>query len=283
MKLIHTVFETVGAPVLFVIFLSLLLVESRFELRKRVMPRWKRLITNFVLALPAFTLMRLLLLPSMVWLAYKNQTWHFGLNYLYDLPRWLELIVAFVLLDYGNYLWHRLNHVWPLLWRFHLVHHTDPDLDVATAIRFHFGEIITSVFFRGAIVFLIGVTPAMVLIYEIVFEAETQFHHSNWKLPFKLERALNKIIVTPRMHGIHHSVVKTETDSNYSVIFSVWDRMHKTVRLNIPQEEVVTGVPSYSNPEELTVKHLLKLPFTRIRKWDEMNERNSGDEGKLQP
>lgn len=150
---------------------------------------------------------------------------------------------------------------------FKLVHHTDVDLDVTTAVRFHVGELVTSVFFRGFAVFIIGATPVMVLIYEIVFELATQFHHSNWRLFFTLENILNRLIVTPRMHGIHHSIVRAETDSNYSVIFSFWDRMHGTINLHIPQDKIITGVPGYSDPSELTIGYLLKLPFTKIRRW----------------
>lgn len=95
-----------------------------------------------------------------------------------------------------------------------------------------------------------------------------QFHHSNWKLPHGLESRLNKIIVTPKMHGIHDSNVKRETDSNYSVIFSMWDRLHRTIDLNKSQEEIVIGVPSYDDQQELTSKFLLKLPFTKIRSWE---------------
>lgn len=112
-----------------------------------------------------------------------------------------------------------------------------------------------------------GVSPVTVLIYEIVFEAATEFHHSNLKLPFPLEKAMNKLIVTPRMYGIHHSVIRTETNSNYSVIFSFWDRLHKTIDLNKPQEDVVTGVPSYNKKEELSIGFLWRLPFTSIRSW----------------
>ena len=78
------------------------------------------------------------------------------------------------------------------------------------------------------------------------------------------------------MHGIHHSMIRKETDSNYSVIFSFWDRLHKTIRLNIHQNEVVTGVPHYANEKELTIGNLLKLPFTKIREWKN-NERNTDD------
>ncbi len=271
MEKISAFFDSIGTPILMVVFLVLFIAEGSRQLRKRVQNRWHRVFINFVVSLPAFTLLRLLLIPAMVWLAAKNENWHAGLNYLYDLPTWAEAMIAFVLLDYTNYLWHILNHKIPLLWRFHLVHHTDADLDITTALRFHFGEIIGSVFYRGAWVVLTGASPLLVLVYEIVFEGCTQFHHSNIKLPLKLERALNKIIVTPRMHGIHHSVVRNETDSNYSVIFSFWDRMHHTIRLRIPQQQVVMGVPAYSNQQELTIGFLLKLPFTKIRKWEKMN------------
>ena len=262
----NTIFDVYGTPVLVAVFIILFLAESKYQLRKRVQSRIKRVIINFIVSLPAFVLLRIVFIPAMVWLASANQSWHFGLNYFYPGPQWVKVIVAFLLLDYSNYAWHILLHKLPFMWRFHLVHHTDLDLDVTTAFRFHFGELIASVFFRGAAILLIGVSPTIVLIYEIAFEAATQFHHSNWKLPVQLEKALNKIVVTPRMHGIHHSIVEQETDSNYSVIFSCWDRMHNTIRLNVKQDKIVIGVAPYNNPAELTMGYLLKLPFTKIRK-----------------
>ena len=231
------------------------------------MKRWKRIVINFILSLPAFALLRLVFIPGMVWLAYANENWKFGLNFLYELPPGIEAAITIFALDYSNYLWHILLHKFPLLWRFHLVHHTDLDLDISTAFRFHFGEMIASVLFRGAAIVIIGASPVLVLIYEIAFEAATQFHHTNMRIPFRLEKALNLIFVTPRMHGIHHSMKRSETDSNYSVIFSFWDRIHHTVNLNVPQQEVIIGVPAYPDEHELTIGKLWKLPFTRIRKW----------------
>ena len=274
--MVHHIFDKTGVPILLVLFLLLFILETRFQLRKRVMNRWRRIIINTVVSIPAFTLLRFLLLPALVWIAVVNQQVQFGLNYLYDLPGLPESCIAFLLLDYGNYIWHFLNHRLGFLWRFHLVHHTDPDLDITTAFRFHFGELIASVLARGAVVFLTGATPELVLIYEIAFEAATQFHHSNWRLPVRLEKILNLMIVTPRMHGIHHSVVRQETDSNYSVVFSWWDRLHKTARLDVDQNLVVTGVPSYSDHSELTIGYLLKLPFKKIRKWDTPDSKTSG-------
>ncbi len=266
--MIKAIFDTYGTTILIVVFIFLFFLETKFQLRKRVQKRWKRVVINFIVSIPAFALLRILFIPAMVWLAVSNQQWNFGLNYLYNAPAWLKAAIAFVLLDYSNYIWHILLHKLPFMWRFHLVHHTDLDLDITTAFRFHFGEMVASVFFRGAAVILIGASPATVLIYEIAFEAATQFHHSNIKLPFHFENFLNKIFVTPGMHGIHHSMIKKETDSNYSIIFSFWDRIHKTVQLNIRQNEIVTGVPSYADEKELTIGNLLKLPFTKIRGWN---------------
>ena len=275
MNIIHQVFDWIGIPVLVVIFWILFLVESKFNLRKRVQNKWHRSFINSIVSIPSFILLRFLFLPVMIWLSIQNEKIHFGVNYLYELPAWTEAVIAMLIFDYTNYLWHILNHRIPFLWRFHLVHHTDLDLDISTATRFHFGEMIGSVFFRGAFVFLSGAAPFTVILYEIIFEAATMFHHSNTRLPVRFEKVLNKIFVTPRMHGIHHSIIKSETDSNYSVIFSIWDRLHKTAKLNIHQDDVVIGVPAYNDKQELTAGYLLKLPFTKIRKWKmEHFERN---------
>ncbi len=281
--MIKTIFDIYGGLILTGIFVILLIVETKFQLRKRVQNRWRRIFVNFIVSLPAFALLRFIFIPAIIWLAVQNLRWHFGFDYLFNAPLWTRAVISLVLLDYSNYIWHILLHKLPFMWRFHIVHHTDLDLDVTTAIRFHFGELIGSVFFRGAAVVLIGVSPLTALIYEILFEAATQFHHSNTKLPFRFEKTLNKIFVTPRMHGIHHSMIKRETDSNYSIIFSFWDRIHKTVRLNIPQNEIVTGVPSYADETELTIGQLLKLPFTKIRAWEKIERYEDENRNELRP
>ncbi len=279
--MIKNIFDSYGTPILISVFIILFILETKFQLRKRVQKRWKRIVINFIVSIPAFVLLRFLFIPAMVWLALKNQSWQIGINYLFGTYAVIKFIIAFLLLDYSNYIWHILLHKLPVLWRFHLVHHTDLDLDITTAFRFHFGEMIGSVFFRGASILLIGASPLMVLIYEIAFEAATQFHHSNTKLPFRFEKFLNYLIVTPRMHGIHHSMIKNETDSNYSIIFSFWDRIHETVRLNVPQNQIVTGVPAYDEEKELTIGKLLKLPFTKIRQWEKSEIIEKGNHNEL--
>ena len=279
--IIRDTLDREGTLILIAVFVVLFLAETFFQLRKRVQKRWRRIFINTVVSLPSFAALRLLFIPAMVWVAYKNESIGFGLNYLYELPQWLEFVIAFILLDYTIYIWHVLLHRLPLLWRFHIVHHTDLDLDVTTAIRFHFGELFASLIYRGAAVFLIGASPLMVLIYEIAFEAATQFHHSNWKLHFGLEKVINKIFVTPRMHGIHHSVIKGEMDKNYSTIFSMWDRLHYTLKLNLRQSDITIGVDSYQKASELTPGFLLKLPFSKIRSQNSLTERNPANRTEL--
>lgn len=114
---------------------------------------------------------------------------------------------------------------------------------------------------------LFGIPVPALLVYELAFESATFFHHSNWRLPLALERALNRVVVTPRMHGIHHSIVKRETDSNWGTIFSFWDRLHRTLRIDIAQDDLTIGVAAWRNEGDLTVGKLLGMPFGKQREW----------------
>jgi len=266
-RVFHPELDTYGGPLLFALFAVLLFLEYRWSLRRWVNGFVRRLITNAAVALPTLLVMRLGLIPAVVAAAHWARQQEFGLLHLLPLPTWLHAVLAFLLLDYSLYVWHVLSHKVPLLWRFHNVHHTDVDLSVSTAIRFHFGEMVLSGIFRTAWVLLIGAGPLVVLVYEVVFEASVAFHHSNWRLPYRLERLLSWVIVTPRMHGIHHSVVRRETDSNYSNLLNVWDRLHRTIRLNVRQDEITVGVPGYRDGHDLSVLGLLTLPFRRQRDY----------------
>lgn len=278
-KIFHPILDVYAAPVLLALFGFLLFAEYRWSLRRWVQGFFRRLLTNIGVAVPTFLVMRLALIPALVAAGYWAQQNEFGLLYLLRLPQggWLHAALAFLLLDYSLYLWHVLSHKVPLLWRFHNVHHTDLDLGVSTAIRFHFGEMFLSGIFRAIAVLLIGAGPVVVLVYEVVFEASVAFHHSNWRLPFWLERPLSWIFVTPRMHGIHHSVVHRETDSNWSNLFNIWDRAHRTIRLDIPQDQITVGVPGYREGHDLSVIGLLTMPFRRQREYWRLPDGTSPD------
>jgi len=206
-------------------------------------------------------------LPVTLFVAGWCQREGIGLLNWISFPTWLAWPIGLLALDYGIYHWHRINHLVPFLWRFHNVHHADVEMDISTAIRFHFGEQLFSIPFRMIVIALSGVSPMMLLVYELVFEAATLFHHSNIRMPKKLEGFIVKLIVTPRMHGIHHSIVKDETDSNYSTVLNVWDRIHNTRRLDVPQEKITIGVPAYRSEKDNKFWRLLILPFTKQRGW----------------
>ncbi len=250
-----------GTAIAAVIFTVLFLLERFFPLRQPTRPLIARLITNV-----AITSLAVAVNATAVQFAVQmTQRWTsnhaIGLMNLVPLPGMVSSIIAFLLMDLTFYYWHRANHAVRFFWRFHNAHHIDPDLDVSTAFRFHFGEIFLSAGFRALQVALIGVSGWTYAIYETVYQSNTLFHHSNIKLPLWLERYLNWILVTPRMHGIHHSQTQQETNSNWSVVFPWWDKLHHTLRLNIPQSEIAIGVPAYTNPEDNTLPHVLLMPF----------------------
>jgi sterol desaturase/sphingolipid hydroxylase (fatty acid hydroxylase superfamily) len=244
-----------------VVFLALLGFELGFPLRQAKRSKRSRFWLNVAISGLALATGAFVVAPSALRVLAWGSENSIGLLNKTSLPVIAEFVLGFLLMDVSFYYWHRANHSFPLFWRFHNVHHVDPDLDVSTSFRFHFGEVLYSVAFRALQVSFIGVSFSTFLIYELFFQCATVFHHSNVRLPIGLERALNRIIVTPRMHGIHHSIMKDETNSNYSVIFSWWDVLHRTLRLNIKQADVVIGVPAYLDHKDNGFIVLLMLPF----------------------
>jgi sterol desaturase/sphingolipid hydroxylase (fatty acid hydroxylase superfamily) len=261
------ILDYLGSPLFAALFLLLLWRQTRRPLRRQRFAAWPRALRNFIVSAPAFALLRLTLIPIPLAAAWWAQARGFGLLHWSHISAWFAGVAGFVVLDWAYYWWHFAMHRLPLLWRFHNVHHTDLDLDVSTAARFHFGEIVASIPFRLAVVMAFGIGPLTLLVFEICFEAASLFHHSNWRLPIGLERTLNRVIVTPRMHGIHHSIVKRETDSNWGTIFSAWDRLHRSLRVDLAQDEIEIGVPSHRDERELTVTSLWAMPFLAQRAW----------------
>ena len=242
-------------------FILLIWQERRRPLRNRVEPDLKHGVRNFVIALASALAMLVFEAPLIQPLAHLVEARHWGLLGVVELPAWLEVIIVLVLMDYTFYIWHVMMHRVPQLWRFHAVHHVDLDLDASTAFRFHFGEILISIPWRAAQVLVIGLNPFTFTIWQFCFVLCVMFHHSNLRIPIQWERWLNRILVTPRMHGVHHSNVQEETGSNWSSGLTIWDWLHGTLRLNVPQEDIVIGVPSWNTPESIALPAVLALPF----------------------
>lgn len=246
-------------------FIALLFLERRLPLRASKAATSRRWIVNVAISVVALATAFALVKPGATAAMEASEASRIGLLQWIDLPPALAFVLAVLLLDLTFYGWHVANHRVPLLWRFHVVHHVDPDLDVSTAFRFHFGEVGLSALFRIVQILAIGAPPFAVAVYELMFQVNTLFHHSNVRLPIRGERLLNRVLVTPRMHGIHHSMVQRENTSNFSVVFPFWDRFCRTLILSVPQREVVIGLPAYEAMADNRLGLLMLLPFHRQR------------------
>ena len=153
-----------------------------------------------------------------------------------------------------------MNHRLPLLWRFHQVHHLDQWLDVTSAVRFHFGEVILSALVRGFVIVSLGMPLSSVIVFETLVLLGAGFHHSNLRLPIKFERALSKVIITPSIHWVHHHVIQQDTDSNYGALFSFWDRLFGSKSKSVRTADMNIGLDQRNDKELL---QLLLEPFRR--------------------
>ena len=197
-------------------------------------------------------------------IAAKWSTEHgFGILNSFSLEWWQRLIGAVLILDVWTYWWHRFNHTIPLLWRFHKVHHSDPLMDVTTANRFHIGEIVLSSALRLAILPLGGITLAELAVFETILFANTQFHHANVGLHPKLDGVLRLFVTSPAMHKVHHSDRRRETDSNYTALLSVWDRIFRSFRLREDPSDITFGLNDTNRSDQQTFAGLLKMPVEK--------------------
>lgn len=254
-----------SAPLIVGAFGALVLFERRRSLRRTTEPKLKRNARNLVVAALGAIALQAAERPVVQPLTLLVERRRWGLLKRVRLPAWLEVVLAVVLLDYTLYIWHYLTHRVKWLWRFHVVHHVDLDLDASTALRFHFAELALSVPWRVGQIVGIGVSPLSFSVWQTLLFLSIMFHHSNVRLPIDVERALNRFIVTPRMHGIHHSIVREETDSNWSSGLTLWDWLHGTLCLNVPQHEISIGVPAYRESEDVKLENILEMPFTSQR------------------
>jgi len=246
-------------------FIVLTALERRVPLRRAREAKWRHVSRNMVFAGAAAATVNLLERPVVEPLARMVQRRRYGLLYVRRLPPPLHLILAVVLLDYTLYLWHVLTHRVPWLWRFHLVHHVDCDLDASTALRFHAGELALSIPWRAMQIAAIGVPTNALHLWQNIVLLSILFHHSNVELPIGVERLLARFVVTPRLHGVHHSSVPEETNSNWSSGLTVWDSLHGTLRFDVPQQGITIGVVGYATPADVTLAKAFALPFIAQR------------------
>ena len=176
---------------------------------------------------------------------------------------WVQIVVAVVLLDLLTYALHRAYHRIPFLWSFHVVHHTDLDLDVSSASRFHTGEVLFSSVAKLGAVTLLGIPPLGLVVFEVVMLACAQFQHANIKVPARLEPVLWRTLVPPAMHRLHHAPSRRDTDSNFGTILTLWDSLLGTFNRRAADDEPSFGIPEMRDPKVLSLGSLAALPFRR--------------------
>ena len=198
-----------------------------------------------------------------------------GLLNVWKMNPYVNLLLGLLLLDCWQYCWHRLNHSVGFLWRFHAVHHSDVSMDASTAVRFHTVEIIYSVAIRLLVLPLLGLSLEHLIVYELILLPVILFHHSNIAIPAMLDKCLRVFIVTPRMHWVHHSHIKEETDSNYSSLLSVWDRLFTSYQLRADVQNIRFGLgDEFDQENDGSLVSMLQQPFKsslylpRIKKLD---------------
>lgn len=242
---------------------AVLVLERRRRARPYVEPHATHTTRNLAVAGIAAATVQLLETPVVMPLARAVEGRRWGLTHAIGGPPWLRGLIAVVLLDYTLYLWHVIVHRVPWLWRFHLVHHVDLDLDVSTGLRFHAGELAASVPWRAAQIVVIGVSPGSLVVWQSLTLASVLFHHSNSRLSDRTERGLSWIVATPRMHAIHHSVEPAQMQSNFSSGLAIWDRVHGTARFDAEASVARVGVEGFLDRRSVSLARVLRLPFRR--------------------
>jgi len=252
------------------VFLGLLvtlsIAESLAPRRARVVPRGTHAAHNLALVAVDSIVARLVLPAGALGVALFAEERGLGALHHVAWPAWSELVCALLTLDLALWAQHVASHRVALLWRLHRVHHADLDLDATSGVRFHPLEILLSLAWKAALIVALGVSPAAVVLFEVILNGMSVFNHANVRLPRALDAALRKLIVTPDMHRVHHSVLREETDSNFGFNLVVWDHLFRTYRAEPRDGQVLLriGLMDTRDPRLVArVLGMLSLPFRR--------------------
>lgn len=254
----------------FSIFAAIFLIMTALEVwlprRKRRFSRTQRWTTNFGVMISDYVAVAAVtfVIPITATLAaIWAETSGWGVLNLFGWPVWLKWLVAFLVLDFVIWGQHLITHKIPVLWRLHRVHHSDEDLDVTSAVRFHPLEIVFSIFVKSLAVVLLGAPAVVVVLFEAVVNGTAVFNHANYRLPLSVDKWVRYLLVTPDMHRVHHSIIHRETDSNYGFALSIWDRIFGTYN-DQPEkghEGMTIGLEEWQDDAPTKLGWTLALPF----------------------
>ncbi len=250
------------------------MLATRRELTTGKGSRW---LGNLSLVFLDTLVVRLLFPTAALGMALMVRDLGWGVLNVVSVPYWAAVLISVVVLDLAIYLQHVMFHALPVLWRLHMVHHADQDLDVTSGSRFHPIEIVLSMLIKLGVISVLGPPLLAVLIFEVVLNALAMFNHANARLPLPLDRVLRWIIVTPDMHRVHHSVEKPEHNTNFGFNLSCWDRALGTYK-DQPEkghEGMTIGLKSFRERSWQSLPRLLSMPFFKPTE----SSMTSGSEG----
>jgi len=234
--------------------------QRRSAIDAAVRPRWFGNVGLFVVDM---TIVRLAFPMLCIASAYHAAAQGWGVFGAIAAPIAAAFVLTFLAVDLVRYLMHRAFHVVPLFWRFHAVHHSDPDVDVSTGLRFHPLEALAMSGATIGIVLALGGPPEAVALSEIISAIVSPWSHGKIRVPASVDRILRLVLVTPDVHRIHHSIERREADSNYANTLIVWDRLFGTyvAAPAIGHERMVAGLVGLPAPQCLALGRLLIHPF----------------------
>jgi sterol desaturase/sphingolipid hydroxylase (fatty acid hydroxylase superfamily) len=262
-------FELTEPQIRLGIFIGLFFVLAMTELfvprRELEHVKAKRWLTNWIIVIIDSFVLRLIFTGAAVGIALWAETNDYGLFNVLNIPTAVAVVISFIVLDFAVWFSHWASHKVPLLWAIHRMHHSDVDIDVSTAIRFHPIEIVLSMVWKMLIVVILGAPAIAVLVFEIVLNGTAMFNHSNIKLPLGVDRILRLFLVTPDMHRVHHSIIHNETDSNYGFNLAIWDRLFGTY-IDQPEaghKAMKIGISEWQDKRPTQLFWSLKVPFIK--------------------
>ena len=258
--------ETITYIVFFGLLALLAVLEFVFAMRAHGAVRGRRWPANFGLTVINIIVMGAIPVTALMAADTAREN-GFGLFNMVDPPFALVLAAGFLLRSLVSWLIHFAMHNIPLLWRIHRVHHTDTHLDVSTTVRFHPLEMVLSAPLVVATVMLTGLPPVVVMLYELFDAAIAVFSHANIRLPSRLDRIMQHLVITPNMHRIHHSTLEPETNSNYGATLTVWDRIFGTYRVKDAEALAAQplGLEETQDRRAWSLWYMLSLPFRALK------------------
>ncbi|HUO76715.1 MAG TPA: sterol desaturase family protein [Thermodesulfovibrionales bacterium] len=246
------------------LFACMLFFEARHPFAQSGQKKAFRIVFHSSISILNSLILYLILFSPLYAAVRFTQLHAFGLVSALGLRGWTEVLATLVVFDCWDYWMHRANHRIGLFWRFHKAHHSDMEIDVTTASRFHIGELLITNSIKGAVILLWGPSLLGIAAFETLLTAASQFHHSNVNIPFGSQDRWEKVIVTPRMHRCHHVFAGMCQLSNYSTVFSVWDRLFGTYHWAETTKELEPiGVLRPRGPETMEFIPLLLTPFQK--------------------